>query len=1012
MKKITKISLWILTIGATALLSANYLAPRLINSDLLKDRIESAFSIGIDGEVKFSRIDLAIFPRPYVTIHDGEVKVELAAGSVKSLSVYPRLLPLFIGKLQASKVLIDSPDIKVSMPSQLNSDTDKKPAPPLAALVDSLVSYIPGLDLEIKNGSLDFNSDTGNLYLIEGIGTHISFPSSGKMRLTAELSSSNMQLNFQRDGQEVPVNASDLKARIYYDDDKWSVSLKKLALDYPELKLSGGLSADSRVGKVNLSIEARDMDVQSTRETALLLAGQIPVTKQIFRIVRGGHIPLITFISTGDSFGALDDTENFVIKGEMENGEIFIQGVDLELKEVKGDVIISKGILEGENLETQLGNSSGKQAKLKVGLEGKDPPFNLDIMVQADLAELHPLLKHVVNNKEFVDELSLIDNPKGNASGRLILGDSLKSVKARVEATDLNLSANYQRIPYPLNIRAKRFYYDNNEISVEGMSGKVAKSSVSGINFHIGLTEGPLLEISSGRAIILLDETYPWFSELTNLPPESYLLSPLSINRMNLVWDRGNGTVLKGDFSLQNNTALSFDLVSSKEGLHIKSLAVKDNSSDAVIGLDLKEDQIDISFNGTLTRSTVDNIISDNKILNGWVKGDFQAHIQTDKPIGLTAQGTLEGRDINLLVKLKEPVYIESLSLDAENNKLKVVSADIDLGETSFTLKGDIISSKEGLLFDTDMSAGKLEWDKLENAFAAEEKDKDAEYFYDFPIKGIIRLNSDSFTYDKFTWEPFKADITFSQDNIDVAVIESSLCNISFPGNIKFTPQELSLAFQPISDDKDLKSAIACLWGTSGHMTGSYRLKSTLTGTGKGDEIIESLSGDLTLSATAGRIYKGGLLAKAFAFLNFTEILRGALPDLVNEGFAYKTIEAELKIEGSTLNFERVVIDGSSMNIVSKGKVDLVSGQVDLEVLMAPLKTVDFILGKIPLIKDITKGSLVSIPLKITGDIDSPKIVYIPASAVSSSIFSILKGTLEAPVKIIQPVLSNGAHDK
>jgi len=186
-------------------------------------------------------------------------------------------------------------------------------------------------------------------------------------------------------------------------------------------------------------------------------------------------------------------------------------------------------------------------------------------------------------------------------------------------------------------------------------------------------------------------------------------------------------------------------------------------------------------------------------------------------------------------------------------------------------------------------------------------------------------------------------------------------------------------------------------------MIGSYDVDSQFSGAGRGDAIIQSLKGDLTFSARNGRIFKGGFLSKVFEFLNVTEILRGSMPDFTQEGFSYKTIEGTSGIKGSTLHINKVAIDGSSMNIAAQGTVDLVSNTVDIELLLAPLKTGDYILQKIPLLKDVMSGTLVTIPLKVTGTVDKPVVIYHPVEAVGKGLISILKGTLQAPFKIIQP---------
>jgi len=106
-----------------------------------------------------------------------------------------------------------------------------------------------------------------------------------------------------------------------------------------------------------------------------------------------------------------------------------------------------------------------------------------------------------------------------------------------------------------------------------------------------------------------------------------------------------------------------------------------------------------------------------------------------------------------------------------------------------------------------------------------------------------------------------------------------------------------------------------------------------------------------------------------------------------------------------------VLIDGSSMEIACRGDIDLIDKKLDLTVLVAPLKTVDRIVKKIPLIRAITAGTLVSIPVKVRGDLTNPKITPLAASAVGSELLGIMKRTLKLPIKVIQPVLPEEKED-
>ena len=171
------------------------------------------------------------------------------------------------------------------------------------------------------------------------------------------------------------------------------------------------------------------------------------------------------------------------------------------------------------------------------------------------------------------------------------------------------------------------------------------------------------------------------------------------------------------------------------------------------------------------------------------------------------------------------------------------------------------------------------------------------------------------------------------------------------------------------------------------------------------DALVDALKGPLKFNAGSGRIYQYGLIGKILAFLNLTEIFRGQVPDLLHEGFAYKTITADAELRGSDLHLNEVVIDGASMKIVGKGVVNYMNRQTDLQVLVAPLKTVDFIIDKTPIVRDILGGTLISIPVRVTGDFTNPHISYVNPADIGSELLGIMKNTLGLPGKMIKPFI-------
>ena len=61
------------------------------------------------------------------------------------------------------------------------------------------------------------------------------------------------------------------------------------------------------------------------------------------------HVPAVSITCQGTTFEELDDVKNIQIKGSILRGKIHVPDVALNLTEVKGDAIISKGILEGKS---------------------------------------------------------------------------------------------------------------------------------------------------------------------------------------------------------------------------------------------------------------------------------------------------------------------------------------------------------------------------------------------------------------------------------------------------------------------------------------------------------------------------------------------------------------------------------------------------------------------------------------------------------------------------------------
>lgn len=272
-------------------------------------------------------------------------------------------------------------------------------------------------------------------------------------------------------------------------------------------------------------------------------------------------------------------------------------------------------------------------------------------------------------------------------------------------------------------------------------------------------------------------------------------------------------------------------------------------------------------------------------------------------------------------------------------------------------------------------------------------------------LQGVVRFKAGSVTWGRYTTSPVAANIVFDQKGVSAAVTEAALCGVLLPGNLRFYEKHIGFDFKPEVTAGQLSPALDCLLGAESQITGVVDLKAELSSGGEADALVRALQGKVDIRAKDGRIYRFPLLSKILSFLNVTELLRGKMPDFDADGLGYNSIIIKGDIRNGIFTLSEAVIDGTTMQIVCQGDIDLARNRINLTVLVAPFKTVDYVVSKLPLVSYVLKGTLVSIPLRITGRPDDPRIIILSPTAVSKGVMGIMKRTLLLPVKIIEPVI-------
>ncbi|GLI32692.1 DUF3971 domain-containing protein [Desulforhabdus amnigena] len=994
--------------------------------------------------------------------------------------------------------------------------------------------FFPYANCQVKGGQADFEA---------------TFESSGPQMIQSHFRGKIPYLDLLQNGEDIFLKGGTFEGTVQRNGDQLDVAFSRLQFDTPRGSLTGKYFRDARIPLARLDLDGKDIDAAALRKVALALGGNNEAISKVFTIIRAGDVPLITCVAQGKTLSDLKKLDHMVINGRMIDGTILVPKIDLEVQKANGEVLISEEILEGKNLEGVAGKSFGREGKLIIGLmKGDNTPFHLDILLDADLVQLPPILERVVKSDAFLREMRLMKEIQGRAVGHLVLGESLDAVKTDLDIQSFNLSSNYQRLPSPLHIQGGTFGYHGNEVTVQSASGTLGKSALSQVSVAVRWGNETRLEVtSSSRSRIDLDAIYPWLlthpvvkrflkhfesmkgvllvdslnmkgpvlrpgdwvfqaeggvenfsmnssflpglltvkkgrfeadaeklsffdcsarildssfvvtgsldgytkglraadlsvsgelgtegnryiSDLIHLPDTFRLRSPLQFSQARFAWNLNGDTSFSAQMSPKDGPKMGIEVLHNRLKLNIKKLVVKDDASDASASLLLSEGEFDISFAGGLKKSSVDRLLLRNPFFTGAVEGSFETQFSLDAPLNSKAGGQLHIEGFQYKDGLKKPAVIERADLSAVGNQIHVKSSQVSWGGSLLNFQGNVDFSAQGLLLNMDVSADSLDWDQIrymkeeslptarpiltkslseppsprrgDESFQADTKKKP-----NLTLQGLLNVKAGKFTYGKLTWQDVATRVFLQGDEARVEFTKGSLCGIPTQGTIGVTSGSYHLEAKPNAKDVDIVPTLACLWNRSNLMTGRFDLTGDLKATGNHHDLTQSLEGNLKLTVRDGRIYRMGLLARIFSVINITEIYRGKFPDLMEEGFAYDTIEAEGSLAKGKMTLKKGIIDGPYLKMVWRGTVDLQNENLDMTVLVSPLRTVDRIISSIPLLGNVLGGSLIAIPVRVTGNIKDPNVVPLAPSAIGAELFGYVERTFKLPVTLLQPFL-------
>ena len=527
-----------------------------------------------------------------------------------------------------------------------------------------------------------------------------------------------------------------------------------------------------------------------------------------------------------------------------------------------------------------------------------------------------------------------------------------------------------------------------------------------------------------------------WVKSKAWIPTPYFPRTPCTLDHLKVAWD-SKGTDVKGEIisGTENKKAakVKLDIGSYPKEFSIRDLTITTPDEKAHFSLNLQKiprENLLLNWKGHLERNTLDKILEKNNLLSGYIKGSCDLRCLLEDPSSIRLKGSIEMSDLNWCWGVAEPITVKYAGLHGHDSWTDIDELSLKINGEPVISRGRASFSKHNIDLDLDLTSSSLSWGNLSrflDTFREKHPSTDLAPIPKSPdsslsLTGRINFDLDRFKYtsgkeaplpDKnrketdFVWQPLTGQVKFlPQGKMSVSVSSGIICGLNTAGSWYSGPGH-GLANLSISTDHEKKllfqEVLSCLGFEQDILEGPFVFNANLEGTPGNWQ-----RGTVELNATNGRIRRMTLLSKIFSVLNVIDLFsQNVLPDLLTEGFPFSKMDIKCNVKDDNLIIDHAIIKGKGLNLFGSGKIDLDDMDSDMIVMVAPLKTIDTIVSKVPLLGKAVGGkdaAIVAFPVKIKGQIKDPEVTVLSPDAVSEAMIDLVKNTLMLPFRILSPI--------
>ncbi len=542
------------------------LSPLLLKHSGVKQRINAQLTVLLGGHAGIGEINWRWLPVPALRLRNLVSENDIYALRVPEVLVYPDWRVIFNRQLSLGRVTLIDPRLTIK---RLVFHEKRPVLPNLKLTVKNGILLIPAgkLTPELTLRRLSFNKlrlrITSNEQRLEiSLGAAASFASEVNIKARVDLRKRYFSLDlgaknfnlascFSRLYGSGSLTATNIPLRLHTEvrgshnwqagiavdapctlpvfgrlcklrrlenlritrkGDDYFVDIGKLVLTDPALELGGSIYR--RKGIWQIDLKGRNLDLAAIRRIILARFGKNKVAAKVCKIVEGGHARSARYTFNGP-LSDFKHINSMTVAVDVDRAPVFIPDINLHLDWASGPITIINGQLTGKGLTAAIGGSRGKNGNLILDLPEEDKAFKLVLDIDADLSDLSRILKTVVHNRPFQEELAHFKDIKGRALGTLRLGDDLDNLQTRVVVKNMRASGRYDRLPWPFKIQGGELEVAPERVSWDGLRCTLGPHDIK--------ESSGLVSWGGGRESVLKINSLRGKADLTDLWRNSYL---------------------------------------------------------------------------------------------------------------------------------------------------------------------------------------------------------------------------------------------------------------------------------------------------------------------------------------------------------------------------------------------------------------------------------------------------------------------------------------------------------